>query len=196
MIGEQDTAKGGMDARRWGIWLAFLVLSLEASIASGAAYLEQIEFNADSPERVTRPVPVPEPAAQILARDDVVAACLKDNPISHGRSLASWFVASEIHLNGPEEADIVVLPVAQGEPFLCFHSAEGIGWFWIFRRTGGRYELVLKTPGLSLSILDTRHNGYRDIRSGGQVGTFGTATIFRFEDGRYREYRKKTTEVR
>ena len=89
---------------------------------------------------------------------------------------------------------MIVLPSSQA-PFQCFHSVEGIGWFWVFRRTGGRDDLVLTTSGLSLSILDIKHNGYRDIRSGGQVGKFGTATIFRFEAGQYRKYRKKTTKV-
>lgn len=174
--------------------VACLILLLEASISLRAASFVQSEFYADPSERITRPLPVPESVLQILAGEDVVTACMKDTPILRGRPLAAWFVASEIHLNDSSEPDMIVLPSSQA-PFLCFHSAEGIGRFWAFRRTNGGYDLALTTSGLSLSVLDTKHNGYRDIRSGGQVGKFGTTTIFRFESGRYREYRKETTEV-
>jgi hypothetical protein len=153
-------------------------------------------FNADPSERVIRPVPVPNAVLQILERDTTVAACMNDNPIPRGESLTSWFTASEIHLNAPDEADLIVLPVAQGDAYICFHSVEGIGWFWVFRQAAGRYELVLKTAGLGLSVLDTRHNAYRDIRSDGQVGKWSTTATFRFEDGHYREYQKSTKELR
>ncbi|MGA7523460.1 MAG: hypothetical protein WBW84_13465 [Acidobacteriaceae bacterium] len=116
---------------------------------------------------------------------------MQENPIPPGDSLASWFEASEIHLDGPDEADLVVLPVAQGSRLLCFHSAEGIGWFWVFRQAGAHYELVLKTAGLGLTILHGRHHGYRDIQSGMAFGTHSSQTTYRFANGQYREYRRE-----
>jgi hypothetical protein len=168
----------------------------QTSIALGATRQEQSVFNADPSEQVTHPIRVPNAVLQLLAKDTAVAACMKDNPIAPGGSLTSWFTASEIHLNGPDEADLVVLPVAQGDAFMCFHSVEGVGWFWVFREAAGQYELVLKTAGLGLSVLDTRHNGYKDIRSDGQVGKWSTRTTFRFTGGRYQEFQKKTTELK
>jgi len=167
----------------------------QASVALGATRQEQSEFNADPSERVTHPIHVPNAVLQVLAKDTAVAACMKDNPIAPGESLSSWFTASEIHLNGSDEADLVVLPVAQGDAYMCFRYFEGIGWFWVFRPIGDRYELVLKTAGLGISVLDTRHNGYRDIRSVGQVGEWSTTTTFRFKDGHYREFKKDTKEL-
>jgi hypothetical protein len=158
---------------------------------------EQTTFYSDPSEPLIEPIAVPDAVLQILAKDAAVMACLKDNAIPRGESLASWFTASEVHLNAPDETDIVVLPAStQGESYMCFRYVEGIEWFWVFRHTEGHFQLVLKTAGLSLSVLDARHNGYRDIRSDGLVGKFATTVTFRFEGGRYLQYRKKTSEIR
>jgi hypothetical protein len=171
------------------------LLSLGASVGWGSVAQEQTVFDADPSEPITHPIALPNGAAQILAKDNGVLACMKDHLIPLGGSLASWFTASEIHLNGPHEADLLVLPVAQDSLYMCFHSAEGIGRFWVFRQAAGRYELVLETAGLGLTVLESRHNGYRDIQSGGQVGAFVTGRTFRFENGRYHEYKRKTKEL-
>jgi hypothetical protein len=165
---------------------------LEPSGAWGKTGKEQTSFDADSSRQITHPVPLPDSVLQILARDNDVVACRKENPIPPGASLASWFVASEIHLTGPDEADLVVLPVAQESPYLCFHSVEGIGWFWLFRQVGAHYELVLKTAGLGLIIRNTRHHGYRDIQNGMAFGTHSSQTTYRFENGKYRDYLSET----
>jgi hypothetical protein len=171
--------------------VAWIVLPLAASMVFGATAQEQSVFNADPSERLARPISVPGAVLEILAKDDTVAACEKDNPVPRGSSLASWFAASEIHLNGSDEADLVILPIAQGNPFMCFHSVEGIGWFWVFRPIGTRYELVLKTAGLGLSVLDSRHNGYRDIQSSGQVGKRSTRIGFGFDGKTYQKYQQE-----
>lgn len=171
------------------------LLSQGGSVGWGSVAQEQAVFYADPSEPIAHPIDLPDGAAQVLAKDDNVVACLKDNPIPQGESLASWFTASEIHLHGPNEADLIVLPLAQDSPYMCFHSAEGVGRFWIFRQVGRRYELVLKTAGLGLTLLESRHNGYRDIQSGGQVGASVTRSSFRFESGRYHEYQRKTESL-
>ena len=169
-----------------------IFLLLEHSGAFGGTEREQTSFDADPSDpsnQVTRPVSLPGSVLQILAQDSQVAACRKENPIPSGTSLNSWFVASEIHLDGPDEADLVVLPVAQGDRFMCFHSVEGIGWFWVFCQVGGHYKLVLKTAGLGLVVRNARHHGYRDIQTGLAYGNYSSQTTYRFENGKYREYR-------
>lgn len=173
------------------ILASYLFLLLEPSGAWGKTEKEQTSFDADSSSQITHPVRLPASVLQILAQDSEVAACRKENTIPSGVSPASWFVASEIHLGGPDEVDMVVLPAAQGKRFLCFHSVEGIGWFWVFRQVGAHYELVLKTAGLGLIIRDTRHQGYRDIQSGAAFGMHSSQTTYRFENGKYREYRNE-----
>lgn len=168
-----------------------LLLFLQPSGAWGKTEKEQTSFDADPSRQITRPVPLPRSVLQILANDSEVVACRNQNPIPPGASLASWFVASEVHLGGPDEADLVVLPVAEGDRLLCFYSAEGISWFWVFHQVGAHYELVLKTFGLGLIIRDARHNGYRDIKSVAAFGTHSSQTTYRFENGKYREYRSE-----
>jgi hypothetical protein len=169
-----------------------LFLLLEPFGAWGKTEREQTSFDAEPSSPITRAVSLPESALQILAQDSTVVACMKESPIPSEASLASWFIASEIHLDGSDEADLVVLPVAQGVPPMCFHSVEGIGWFWVFRQVHAHYELVLKTSGLGLFIRDARHHGYRDIQSGAAFGTHSSQTTYRFDNGKYREFRSET----
>jgi hypothetical protein len=168
-----------------------IFLLLEPSGVWGKTAKEQTSFDADSARQIARPVPLPDSVLQILAQDTEVVACRKESPIPPGASLASWFMASEVHLDGPDEVDLVVLPVVQGNRFMCFHSAEGIGWFWVFHQVGAHYELALKTAGLGLTILDARHNGFKDIESGMAFGTHSSQTTYRYESGKYREYRRE-----
>lgn len=168
-----------------------LFLLLEPSGAWGKAGSEQTSFDADASQQIAHPLPLPDSVLRVLSHDDVVMACRKENPIPPGASLASWFAASEVHLDGPDEADLVVLPVAKGRPYLCFHSIEGVGWFWVFRQIGADYQLVLKTAGLGLIIRDARHHGYRDIQSGTAFGTHRSQTTYRFENGQYRKDRSE-----
>lgn len=173
-------------------WLPCLALLLEGWAVSQTISGEQSSFNtnqAASEPLIKRPVRIPGAVLEILRKDDTVGACMEDNPVAPGQSLASWFVASEIHLHGPDEVDLVVLPAGRTETYMCFHSVEGVGWFWVFRHVGERYELALKTAGLSLRVLRTKHDGYRDIRAASEVGTLGRWVIFRFSVGQYRKYR-------
>jgi hypothetical protein len=174
-----------LPSRRLILWFCIFLL-LEPSGAGGKTEREQTSFDADPSSQITRTVSLPDSVLQILAQDRQVVACMKENPIPSESSLASWFVASEIHLDGPDEVDLVVLPVAQGNRLMCFHSVEGIGWFWVFRQVGVHYELALKTAGLGLIIRDARHHGYRDIQSGLAFGKYSSQTTYRFENGNYR----------
>ena len=165
---------------------------LFTSIVLAGQEKEQTEFQTAPDQKITRPAHLPRGVLQLLAKDNEVSDCLADNPIPKSGSLAAWFAASEVHLGGPGEEDLVVLPIADGDRFLCFHSVEGIGFFWVFRKAGKNYQLVLKTGGLGLSVLRTRHNGYRDIESDGQAGVYYTRNIYHFQNGSYREFRQIT----
>lgn len=74
-----------------------------------------------------RPVAVPDAVSETLKRDDGVKPCLENNPLPPGQPLRSWFIASRIHLDGPNETDLVVLGNQQaGDSYLCFsrHGAH------------------------------------------------------------------------
>ena len=86
---------------------------------------------------------------------------------------------------------LLYYPSRKGIVSMCFYSVEGISWFWVFRQVGAHYELALKTAGLGLIIRDARHRGYRDIQSGLAFGMHSSQTTYRFENGKYREYRSE-----
>lgn len=159
---------------------------------------EQTSFGTEeipTVPQVKRPAPMPDSVLQVLNTDEGVKSCLENNTLTPGQLLSSWFIASEIHLDGRNETDLVVLPNPYGEQSMCFHSVEGIGWFWVFRQNQGRHELVLKASGNGLEILNSSHNGYKDIQTVSGVGRFVTTIIFHFDGRRYRERQKKTGEA-
>jgi hypothetical protein len=112
--------------------------------------------------------------------------------------LEYWFIASGIHLDGPDETDLVVVPSFRGKESMCFESVEAIGWFWILRKAGERYQLVLKTRGNGLEVLKTKNKGFRNIQTGtlGQAGRFIPTVRFGFDGKAYRKYSKRTQESR
>ncbi len=167
--------------------------------ADRAGTHEQSSFGSEEvpgEARIKHPIRLPDPVAEILRADDWVRSCLENNPLSPGETLSTWFLASPIHLAGSEETDLVVLPSLRREAALCFQGATGIGWFWVFRKTGDKYQLVLKAAGNSLDVLKNRDHVYRDIRTStiGQAGKYLTTIVFRFDGERYREYQNRTKE--
>lgn len=182
-------------------FLFVFVLPSQAQVSVLSSENEQSRFTVEEipgESRVRHPIPVPDGALEKLQTDGTVKSCLKDNPLEPGKSLSSWFVASLIHLNGPKEADLVVVPSFQGQESMCFQSPAGIGLFWIFRKHGERYELVLSTWGGGLEILTTKTNSYRNVMTGtlGQAGRNLTNITFHFTGTRYVANKETTQEQR
>jgi hypothetical protein len=172
-------------------------LQLQSQKPERAVEQEQSGFGTEEvpgEPRIKRPLPVPDAALQILKTDGGVKSCLEHNRLAPGQDLGPWFIASEIHLGGPHEADLVVVPTFRGREGMCFQSAAGIGLFWIFLKSGEQYHLALKTWGGGLEILGSRSNGYRDIQTGtlGQAGRFLTTVTFHFDGARYQKYQEET----
>ena len=145
-----------------------------------------------------RPVAVPDAVSEILKRDDGVKSCLENNPLPPGQPLSSWFIASRIHLGGPNETDLVVLGNPEpGDSYPCFYTPSGLGWFWVFRQGAGQPELILKAIGNGLEVLKTRHGAHKDIQtmSIGQAGRYVTTVTFHFDGKRYRQSRESTQKA-
>jgi hypothetical protein len=142
-------------------------------------------------------VPVPPAVLEILRHDETVKGCLRDNEPTPENPFSSWFVAATIHLGGPSERDLIVLPNPGWQPgYGCWYSASGIQWFWIFRRAEEQYKLVLAVHGNDIEILRTQHSGHRDIRSATilSAGRFGTTILYRFDGNQYQEYQRNKTQ--
>lgn len=188
------------DRRDLVIVLAALALFVSAAPirSRNVSAQEQSSFGMEEVPGVPRvgdPIEIPDAIMRILAADKQVESCLKDSPLGSGQTLRPWFIASVVDLSGSGERDIVILPAEGGDRYPCFHSTEGVGWFWVFRRKDGQYRLVLKTIGLRLSILDTRHDGYRDIRTDSLAGKSGTMTTFKFDGDHYGAFQKRATRL-
>lgn len=182
------------------VLLAF-TLPLYAQSSGQAVEREQATFGGEEVQGIPfikHQVSIPHAVLEILRQDKTVKGCLSSNGLPVEHPIASWFVAATVHLGGQDERDLVVLPSPRSDNFGygCFHSASGIQWFWIFRRTAEQYELVLTTPGNGISILQGTHAGHRDIQSVivGSAGRFITTVTYRFDGNQYQEFDEETKE--
>jgi hypothetical protein len=175
---------------------------LTAQHAKTKKQKEQSEFGIELEAMpIKRPVTLPQVALDALSKDERVASCLQNEGLSAKELPANWFVASEIHLDGPNETDLVVLPgdrlpdTPAGEisPNACFLGAN-TGQMWVLRETLHGFNLVLSQIGLGLTVLATRSNGLRDIQVGAAVGGYDDSIDYKF-DGQSYKIAARTSEL-
>ena len=155
--------------------------STQTHQSSSEQQREQTSFGAE--EEIVHPVPTPKDVLQIL-RSNVRNQRLLAKEQKPDEMPASWFVTSEINLKDDSMSDLIVMAA---EPRLL---GANIVPFWIFRNTLQGHELVLTVSALSLEVLDTKTNGYRDIRTGAATAKSGYTIIFKFDGKEYREQRQ------
>lgn len=137
----------------------------------------QSEFGTNS--GLDRAVPIPKKAL------DLVRSTLNRSP----DQLPDRFVeASQIHLDGPGELDLIVL---------CYVSSHGAR-FLILKPSSVGYSPILDSGGDYLKVLRTRSNSYRDIYVEGytQGGKFTTKAIYRFNGQQYVKASEKTERTK
>lgn len=146
---------------------------------------------------IEKPSHLPQEALQVLAKEVGVASCLENEGVSSDQLPSSWFIVSEIHLDGPNEVDLVVLPNLASKPqqhpgpAVCFLGAN-TGQFWIIRKTPSGYQLVLSLFTDALTVLDSRSKRLRDIEAV-TVSVHGeTTSLFKFNGEQYKLYSEKT----
>jgi hypothetical protein len=175
---------------------------LTAQHAKPAEQKEQSEFGIElEAVPIQRPVTLPRAALDALSKDERVASCLESEGLSPKELPANWFVASEIHLDGQNETDLVVLPGGRlpdtpaGEisPNACFLGAN-TAQMWVLGKTQHGFRLVLSQIGLGMSVLATRTNGLRDIEVGAAVGGYYDSIDYKF-DGESYKIAARTSEL-
>jgi hypothetical protein len=57
--------------------------------------------------------------------------------------------------------------------------------YWLFRNTGRRWELVLYTISLDLSIKKTRTNGFHDVEITTLSAVKGQVVLYKFDGAKY-----------
>jgi hypothetical protein len=140
---------------------------------------EQMAFSAED-GRVERQSPLPPAVAGILAGDPDVREAMAYEHISGGQPPASWFLPSEVHLNGPHEADLIVVGAG---PIL----GANVTLFWVFRpsRSGG-FNLLLRVSAHDLNIMESRTGGYRDIEVVAATAVSVTKGTYTFRGSAYK----------
>lgn len=134
---------------------------------------EQTDFGSDS--ELDRPISIPEAALKALR--SALHARPDELPDEHLR-------ASEIHLAGPTEIDLVA-PMRGGG-----HAA----FFYILRPTLSGYKLIFDSGGDSMTVLRSRSHGYRDLQVVGitMAGKNAATVVYRFDGQKYVEAWEKT----
>ena len=162
--------------------LTMLVAAMTTSLAASQKQsvgtkppAEQSHFGSE--EEIDRPIAAPEEVVQTIRQ------------IHKGTSevQALWLQASEIHLDGSNEIDLIVVGTGS------LRGAHVVP-FWVFRKKQTSYELVLATGGDALSVLKTRSKGFREINAYG-IGLAGaeiTTTTFKFDGRHYQKFETKT----
>ena len=178
--------------RIWVLGTAAILLSQSvAGVAqTGTPVHEQVEFSMETDiVPIEHPLVPPEPLMQVLTKDPLVAKvvrpCMKsaDSPVEIP---ASWFVASEIRLAGPDEDDFVILPKNQ-----CMNGVN-VGPFWLVKKVHDDYQVILSTGGHDLNVLPHRHNGHRDVEVLSATASEEFRVIFSFDGKSYQKVSVQT----
>ena len=134
------------------------------------------------------PVPVDEAAREALATSPRVTHELKRKHLEPKDLPDRWFTASRIHLDNGGRVGLVVMGV---DGLL----GANITSFWVLRRTGKGYDLVLDTIAAGLDILETKTDGLRDIETWSPGGAaYSGSQELQFDGQRY-QVTKRTSQT-
>jgi hypothetical protein len=175
----------------WAILLPIMIMRLSGTSgnvqnAKNTGSKEQRLFDADD-ITVEHPVALPTGALQVLRKDEQVLLSLKAEGKSADELTPMSFLASEIHLDGTRETDLIVIGVGK-------LRGANVSPFWVFRQSQG-YDLVLKVVARGLCVLSTTWNGYRIIEAGSALSSTSYTTQYRFDGKKYRPFKKESSPV-
>jgi hypothetical protein len=138
---------------------------------------EQIAFSAEDGS-VKQPARIPPDVWGVLQKDSNVLDVLNSQNLKPTQLPASWFAASEVHLDGAQENDLVVV----GKSLL---QGANVTTFWVFTQGISGPKLVLSVAAHDLAIETVRTQGYRNIKV--MMATAGrvSAATFRFDGQKY-----------
>jgi hypothetical protein len=153
--------------------------------AAPAQILEAPEHFRAEDNAVPNPATLPDPAMQILLKDDTVRRVLGKSAHINPK----WLLVSKIQLAGSEEDDYI----AMGRGPL---GGATIASFWVFRVRGKSFDLVLHLSAHDLILRTTATHGLRDLEAVNiNVNTI-TIADFAFDGARYQPHRSKTEKIK
>lgn len=140
------------------------------------ANAEQTSFGAE--EKIKHRAKIPRAILASLKTDERVKDCLAENDKSKGK-FETWFSAAQVNLNGDAQSDYVVKPENA-----CLFGANIVP-FWIFRKNGGKYDLMIHAYSLGLDVLPGKTKGYRDVEIFAASATIGFGAKYKFDGKKY-----------
>ena len=149
---------------------------------------EQLSFSAED-DSVKKPVVIPRDVLAILSKDKLVREELEQEGLPTEKIPSSWFSASAIHLSHANTAYLIVMSVGP------VHGANTT-MFWAFRPTHSGYDLIFTGGGHTLTVKNTRWNGYREIETLSVVTQKLATVVYRFDGTRYTRYKDKLEEIK
>jgi hypothetical protein len=173
------------------MWVALVVIIspvlIGAPTADNKPRKEQSLFGAED-ETVDRPVKVSDSTLEVLRKDEWVLQFLKMENKSPDQLSSESFLASEIHLDGPRENDLIVTGIGR--------LRGNVATFWVFRNLPEGPQLVLKTTSQSLLVQSARWKGFRNISAASPIAGYSVETFFRFDGKKYQQFRRKSELIK
>ncbi|HXN49495.1 MAG TPA: hypothetical protein VN893_22780 [Bryobacteraceae bacterium] len=157
-----------------------------AVVSAFGADPEQVRFSAGD-ESVEHAIHLPDEVVAILKNDGAVRQVLESEHLSAGHLPMSWFAASEVHLAGPKEKDIVVVGMGK-------LKRAGLTTFWVFRPRYPGYEVLLSATEHDLTVTDERWKAYRIIKTSAVTATSIRSAAYRFEGGQYKMFKDSSVK--
>jgi hypothetical protein len=145
---------------------------------------EQTTFAEDEPLR--HPVRLSTDVLKVLLSTNEAKNALANASDSQQKNAAHLFQGTKVHLNGPDEIDLVVI----GIPPMA--GADN-GWFWVVRSANKNPQVVLFVGGNTLELMDSRTLGYRDINTIWASPSVTKEMIYHFDESRYKLWKQKST---
>lgn len=173
---------------RVGLTILALIASSEARQSKPASRTEQSLFGAED-VAVDRPIGVPEGALQVLRKDEQILRYLEARGKSADELTTESFLASEIHLDGPDEIDLVVM----GNDRL---RGANVATFWVFRKLTNSFSLVLKTSAHDLRIQKTKWNHFRNIQTASPIAGEAYFAVYKFDGQQYKISERKSEPIK
>jgi hypothetical protein len=169
--------------------MAFAIILVMASLGFPAAEREesnvaheQTIFTEGGP--LQRSVPLSADVLKVLLATKEAKQGLAFVGESQQSNVTQLFRASEVHLSGPKEVDLVVI----GVPPM---AGVDHGWFWLVRSARKNPEILLFAGGDSLELMESRTLGYRDIRSVLPLASETHFSVYHYDDEYYKLWKEK-----
>jgi hypothetical protein len=158
-------------------------MAAQVPVAEMTRQREQSSFSMEQEiVPIVKPATLSEGALRALEKDADIASCMENENLSPGQLPFSWFIGSQIHLDGPDEIDLIVLPnLTANTCFVGPYTAK----FWVLRMTRKGYELALSVHTHGMEVLKRSWKGYRDIETTVSTLHGTTTTLFRFDGKQY-----------